>query len=69
MSQPNGPDLATLLGLGLATAAFLVAGLGLGWLADELLDSLPVFVFVGLALGIAGASAYVYAQFKKFMKD
>lgn len=69
MSQPDGPDLSTLLGLGVATAAFLVAGLGLGWLVDEMLGSLPVFVFIGLALGIASASAYVYAQFKKFMKD
>ena len=69
MSESDGPALSTLLGLGVATAAFLVVGLGLGWLVDAMLDSLPVFVFIGLALGIAGASAYVYAQFKKFMKD
>ena len=69
MSQPDGPDLSTLLGLGLATAAFLVVGLGLGWLVDEMLDSLPVFVFIGLALGIAGASVHGYGQFEKLMKD
>jgi F0F1-type ATP synthase assembly protein I len=69
VSQPDGPDLATLLGLGLATAAFLVVGLGLGWLVDSMLDSLPVFVFLGLAVGVVGAGGYVYAQFKKFMKE
>lgn len=69
MSQPNGPDLSTLLGLAVTIAAFLVAGLGLGWLAGSLLDNLPVFILIGLALGILGASGYVYAQFKKFMKD
>ena len=69
MSQPDGPDLSTLLGLGVTTAAFLLVGLGLGWLADAVLDSLPVFVLIGLALGVVGASGYVYAQFKKFMKD
>lgn len=70
MSQPNGgPDLATLLGLGLALAAYLVVGLGLGWLTDSLLDSTPIFMMVGLALGIVGASLHVYAQFKKFLKE
>ncbi len=69
MSQPDGPDLPTLLGLGVTIAAFLLIGLGLGWLADEMLHSLPVFVLIGLALGVIGASWYVYAQFKKFMKD
>jgi F0F1-type ATP synthase assembly protein I len=69
VSESDDPALSTLLGLGVATAAFQVVGLGLGWLVDAMLDSLPVFVFIGLALGIAGASAYVYAQFKKFMKD
>lgn len=70
MSRPNGgPELSTLLGLGVSIAAFLVAGLGLGWWIDSLLDTLPVFIMVGLALGIAGAGAYVYVQFKKFMKE
>ena len=69
MSQPNGPELATLLGMGATTAAFLLVGLGLGWLLDEMLDSLPVFVLIGLALGVVCASGYVYLQFKKFMKD
>ena len=69
MSQNDGPDLSTLLGMGVAIAAFLMVGLGLGWFVDKLLDSLPVFILVGLALGIAGASGYVYAQFKKFLKE
>lgn len=69
MSRPDGPDLSTLLGLGVSIAAFLVAGLGLGWLIDSVLNSLPVFVLIGLAFGVTGASWYVYAQFKKFMKE
>lgn len=70
MSRPDGgPDLSTLLGFGLALAALLVVSLGLGWLIDTVLDSLPVFTFVGLALGLAGSSIYVYAQFKKFFKE
>lgn len=70
MSQPDGgPDLSTLLGLGVALAAYLVVGLGLGWLVDKMLDSLPVFTLIGLALGIVGACVQVYAQFKKFFKE
>lgn len=70
MSRPDGgPELATLLGLGVALAAYLVIGLGLGWLADTLLDSPPIFTLIGLALGIVGACVHVYAQFKKFYKE
>jgi hypothetical protein len=70
VSRPDGgPELSTLLGLGVALAAFLVAGLGLGWLADTMVDSLPIFTLIGLALGIVGAGAYMYAQFKKFFKE
>lgn len=67
MSRPDGPDLSTLLGLGMTIAVVLVAGIGLGWLLDEVLNTLPVFLMIGLALGMVGAGGYVYVQFKKFM--
>ncbi|MGB8962559.1 MAG: AtpZ/AtpI family protein [Pseudonocardiaceae bacterium] len=69
MDQRNGPELATLLGLGAATAAILLVGLGLGWLVDELAGALPAFTLVGLALGIVGAGVYIYTKFTKFLKE
>ena len=68
MEQPDGPDLVTLLGLGAVTAAILLVGLGLGWVTDEAVGTLPVFTLAGLALGIAGACVYIYGQFTKFLK-
>jgi F0F1-type ATP synthase assembly protein I len=69
VEQRNGPELATLLGFGAATAAILVVGLGLGWLIDEVAGSLPAFTLVGLALGIVGAGVYIYTKFTKFLKE
>ncbi|MGH3770998.1 MAG: AtpZ/AtpI family protein, partial [Pseudonocardiaceae bacterium] len=63
------PELATLLGLGAATAGILLVGLGLGWLIDRLVDTLPAFTLVGLALGIVGAGVYIYTKFTKFLKE
>jgi F0F1-type ATP synthase assembly protein I len=67
--QRDGPDLATLLGLGVATAGILLVGLGIGWLVDQVVDTLPAFTLAGLALGIIGAGVYIYTQFTKFMKE
>lgn len=69
MDQRNGPELTTLLSLGAATAAILVAGLGLGWLTDQLVDTVPVFTLVGLVLGMVGAGIYIYTKFMKFLKE
>ncbi len=69
MERRNGPELATLLGLGAATAAILLAGLGLGWLVDEIVDTFPAFTLAGLALGIAGAAVYIYTKFTKLLKE
>lgn len=69
MKQRNGPELATLLGLGAATAGILLVGLGLGWLVDQLVDTLPAFTLAGLALGIVGAGVYTYTKFTKFLKE
>lgn len=57
-------DLATLLSFGLSMAACLVAGLALGWGVDLLLGTLPVFLLVGLGVGIVAASVYAYRQIK-----
>jgi F0F1-type ATP synthase assembly protein I len=69
VDQRNGPNLSTLLGLGAATAAILVVGLGAGWLVDLVVNTLPVFTLVGLALGIVGAGSYIYTKFTQFLKE
>ena len=69
MEQRDGPDLMTLLGLGAVTAAILMVGLGLGWLVDVVVDTLPAFTLIGLTLGIVGACLYIYGQFTKFLKE
>jgi F0F1-type ATP synthase assembly protein I len=69
VKQRNGPELATLLGLGAATAGILLVGLGLGWLVDQLVGTLPAFTLAGLALGIVGAGVYTYTKFTKFLKE
>jgi F0F1-type ATP synthase assembly protein I len=67
--QRDGPELTTLLGLGVATAGILLAGLGIGWLVDQVAGTLPALTLAGLALGIIGAGVYIYTQFTKFMKE
>jgi F0F1-type ATP synthase assembly protein I len=69
VEQRNGPELATLLGLGAATAGILLVGLGLGWLLDWLVGTLPEFTLAGLAVGIVGAGVYIYTKFTKFLKE
>lgn len=58
-----------LVGMGVATAAILVAGLALGWLVDDLLGTMPVFLMVGLALGLAGAASYIVVKFRTYLND
>ena len=59
---------STLLGMGAVIAAQLVAGLALGWLVDSLADTTPIFLLVGLLLGIAGAISYTVVEFRKYLK-
>lgn len=57
-----------LLGLGAASAVAILAGLGLGWLVDSLAGTTPIFLFLGLALGIAAAVRYSYLELRKYLK-
>jgi F0F1-type ATP synthase assembly protein I len=53
-------------GLGLLNAMCLVGGLAAGWFVDQALGTLPVFLFVGLVLGIGLGVAASRAELKRF---
>jgi ATP synthase protein I len=61
-------DWSALLGMGTVIAAELVAGLGLGWLVDKLAGTGPVFLLIGVLLGIAAAVSYTIVEFRKYLK-
>lgn len=61
-------DWSALLGMGAVIAAELVAGLGLGWLVDSLAGTTPIFLLIGVLLGIAAAISYTVIEFRKYLK-
>jgi hypothetical protein len=65
---PQPPSWQTLLGMGAVNAALLAGGLALGWLVDAVLGTVPIFILVGVALGIVGDVAYTTARFRQFLK-
>lgn len=69
MVARDAPGWSTLLGMGAAIAAMFAAGLAIGWFADKLMHTFPIFALVGLSLGIAGGIYYTVVQFRTFLKD
>ncbi|WP_137815458.1 AtpZ/AtpI family protein [Gandjariella thermophila] len=61
------PSPVQLIGLGSAVVVLVVGCSVLGWFIDGRAHTSPVFVFVGLAVGIASACLYSYVQFRKFL--
>jgi F0F1-type ATP synthase assembly protein I len=58
---------STLLGLGAAVAVQLVVMLALGLVVDSLAGTSPVFLLIGLVLGIASAVWYTVRKFREFL--
>jgi len=63
-SQPSAWDLLTL---GTTNAVCVVAGGGLGWLVDHVAGTTPVFILVGLALGVAVACLITYRMIRPYL--
>lgn len=61
------PTAVTLLGLGIANACALVAGLALGWFVDHELGTAPVFLLVGLASGIVLGVVGTFVEIRRFL--
>ena len=62
--SPSGTEL---LGLGALVAAAVVVPLVAGLALDSALRTGPLLLFVGLALGVALATAAVYVRFRKYL--
>lgn len=57
-------SLSAYFGIGAAAAAVIIVCGGLGFAVDTGLGTLPVFVFVGLIIGVAAACAFVWTKFR-----
>jgi F0F1-type ATP synthase assembly protein I len=53
-------------GLGLMNAFCLLCGLGLGWLIDTALHTLPLFLMIGLCLGVIAGVCATRAELKRW---
>jgi F0F1-type ATP synthase assembly protein I len=53
-------------GLGMLNAVCLGAGLGGGWLIDNALGTLPLFLFLGLIAGIGAGVLATRAEWKQY---
>ena len=65
--QPASPR--ELIGIGSAIAGLIAGGMLLGWFIDTRADTSPVLTLVGLAVGMASASYYMYVKFRSVTKD
>jgi len=60
------PGILQFAGLGLLNAICLGAGLTAGWFADRALGTLPLFLFIGLILGIACGVILTRSEIKRY---
>jgi len=71
MGDNRAADLnwSSMLGIGAVVAGVLVAGIALGWWVDGLLQTSPIFVLVGVALGIAGGIWHTVIALRKYLNN
>ena len=60
------PGILAFAGLGMLNALCLGIGLGVGWLIDRALNTLPLFLFLGLIVGIAMGVLATRAELKRY---
>jgi F0F1-type ATP synthase assembly protein I len=63
------PGWPELLGMGGIAAGQVALGCVLGLLVDRAAGTAPVFLLVGLVLGIVASVTYVIVQFRKYLHN
>ena len=67
-ASPDGPGLWQLVTLGSTLLGFVVGGLVIGLLIDNWTHSSPVFLMIGLGVGIVGGLLTAGLQIRRFLK-
>jgi F0F1-type ATP synthase assembly protein I len=67
MATPSQPSVWDLLTLGGTIAGCVVGGIVLGWLIDRAAGTLPVFILVGLGIGIVAGVLAVYSKIRIYL--
>ncbi|HJQ02381.1 MAG TPA: AtpZ/AtpI family protein [Jatrophihabitans sp.] len=67
--DPQGLTWSGLLSLGLVSAVMLVVGFALGWWLDQLLNTFPILVLVGIGLGIVASVSFTYVRIRSFLRE
>ncbi|HEY3810529.1 MAG TPA: hypothetical protein VGL49_03770 [Acidimicrobiales bacterium] len=60
------PGIMAFAGLGILNAICLGIGMGVGWLIDSALGTLPLFLFLGLIAGIGVGVLATRAEWKQY---
>jgi F0F1-type ATP synthase assembly protein I len=61
------PGAAAFLGMGLSAAVCVGICLGLGLWVDDMLGTAPIFLLIGLALGVAAAAVSIVKQIRTYL--
>lgn len=65
----RAPSMREFIALGSTIVGSVVAGLVIGVLLDRHFDTTPTFSLIGVAVGIVGAGATMYAAFRRLPKQ
>lgn len=60
------PGILAFAQLGLVDAVLLLGGLAAGWGLDQWLGTLPLFLFVGMAAGIAAGVGFTWREVRRY---
>jgi F0F1-type ATP synthase assembly protein I len=65
----QGLTWSSLLSLGAVSACTVVLGFLLGWWADGVLNTSPILVVVGIAIGVVAAGCYTVVRVRSYLRE